>query len=64
MPMEGSSPESALARIDAALARIEAAAARPRADSDGDLAERHQRLRAAVSQSLGQLDGLIAGQQP
>jgi hypothetical protein len=63
--MEGTSPESALARIDAALARLEAVASRPATASestDGDLAARHQRLRAAVSRSLSQLDGLIAGQ--
>ena len=62
--MEGSSPEMALARIDAAIARLEAAASRGPAASghaDGDLASRHQTLRAAVSQALGQLDGLIAG---
>jgi hypothetical protein len=63
--MDGSSTESALARIDAALARIEAAASRPRdagASSDGELAAKHDRLRAAVAQSLRQIDGLIAGQ--
>jgi predicted component of type VI protein secretion system len=62
--MEGSSPESALARIDAAIARLEAVAARPPAaagDSGDNLAARHQALRDAVSQALGQLDGLIAG---
>jgi hypothetical protein len=61
--MEGSSPESALARIDAALARIEAVAARPRAAgdaTDSELAAKHDRLRAAVADSLRQLDGLIA----
>ena len=63
--MEGSSPESALARIDAAIARLEAVASRAPAASghaDGDLAARHQALRTAVTQALGQLDGLIAGQ--
>ena len=62
--MEGSSPETALARIDAAIARLEAVASRAAAApgaSDGDLAVRHQALRTAVSQALGQLDGLIAG---
>ena len=63
--MDGSTPESALARIDAALARLEAVAARPRASggaADGDLARRHEHLRTAVAQSLRQLDGLIAEQ--
>ena len=63
--MDGSTPESALARIDAALARLEAVAARPRASggaADGDLARRHEYLRTAVAQSLRQLDGLIAEQ--
>ena len=62
--MEGSSPESALARIDVAIARLEAVAARLSAtsgDASGDLAARHQVLRSAVTQALGQLDGLIAG---
>ena len=62
--MDGLSTESALARIDAAIARLEAVAVCPPAASGntgGDLAERHQALRSAVSQALGQLDGLIAG---
>jgi hypothetical protein len=66
--MEGSSPESALARIDAAIARLEAVAARAPAaigdsgsDAVGDLAARHQALRTAVTKALGELDGLIAG---
>ncbi len=50
--------EAALARIDAALARIEAVAARPRLD-DPQLEARHERLRAAVTQSLRDLDELI-----
>jgi hypothetical protein len=65
--MEGSSPESALARIDAAIARIEAVAARPPAasgEAGGDLPSRHQALRTAVTQALGQLDSLIAGAKP
>ena len=63
--MEGSSPETALARIDAAIARLEAAASTGTAApgmSDSILAVRHQALRTAVSHALGQLDGLIAGQ--
>ena len=52
--------DKALGRIEAALNRIENAAGnleRP----DNDLAERHARLRAAVQQSLQQLDTLLAG---
>jgi hypothetical protein len=60
--MEGASIELALDRIEAALARIENAASRD-ATSQDDLAERHQRLRAAVAQSLRQLDGLLGGQR-
>lgn len=63
--MEGHSPETALARIDAAIARLEAVASRGSAavgTTDNDLAERHQALRMAVSHALGQIDGLIAGQ--
>ncbi len=63
--MDGQSPEFALTRIDAALARIEAAAARPRAAADTDaseLARRHTHLRAAVVETLRELDGLIGGQ--
>lgn len=59
--MEGASIDQALGRIEAALSRIEQAAetdARP----DRELAERHERLREAVGQSLQQLDALIAGQ--
>jgi hypothetical protein len=61
--MEGASIEKALGRIEAALTRIENAAARPTA-SDRELAARHERLRAAVSQSLNQLDRLLAEHQP
>ena len=63
MAMNGASVENSLARIDAALARIEAAAARPRS-GDGDLRERHDRLRAAVGESLRELDQLIANRAP
>jgi hypothetical protein len=59
----------ALARIYAAIGRLEAVASRDIAaagnsvtNSDDDLAVRHQILRTAVSLALGQLDGLIAGQ--
>jgi uncharacterized membrane protein YccC len=61
--MEGASIEKALGRIEAALTRIENAAARvPKADHE--LAARHERLRAAVTQSLQQLDALLAGPDP
>jgi hypothetical protein len=61
--MEGASIEKALGRIEAALTRVENAASRePRADHE--LAARHERLRVAVTQSLEQLDGLLAGQVP
>lgn len=67
--MEGATPEMALARIDAAIARLEAVASRDTAtagnsggNSESNLAVRHQALRTAVTQALGQLDGLIAGQ--
>jgi hypothetical protein len=61
--MEGASMENALDRIEAALARVEQAARAPAPTlaPDADLAARHERLRAAVAQSLRQLDGLIAG---
>jgi hypothetical protein len=59
--MAGNDTENAIARIEAALARIEAAAQR-RPSAPGDLEARHERLRAAVTQSLSQLDALIAGQ--
>ena len=65
--MDGDRSKSAIARIGTALARIEAAAARPPAPpSDqelGKLRNKHDRLRAAVQDSLGQLDQLIEGAQ-
>jgi hypothetical protein len=61
--MEGASIENALGRIEAALTRIENAASRV-SSSDNQLAERHARLRAAVTTSLQQLDVLLAGQRP
>ena len=55
----------ALARIEAALARIEtaakAAAERPAEADMQRLRKRHDTLRAAVQDSLGQLDLLIEG---
>lgn len=72
--MDGDRSEHALARIEAALARLESAAAAVRVpaatidtdddDSDAALAAlnaRHERLRAAVNQSIHQLDTLITG---
>ena len=65
--MNGDPSITAFARIDAALARIEAAVARPRlADSSSDLMQlqgKHDRLRAAVQDTLTQLDHLIEGAQ-
>jgi hypothetical protein len=58
--MEGASMDRALARIEAALGRIERAAARAGAP-DRALADRHERLRTEVAQSLQHLDALLAG---
>jgi hypothetical protein len=60
--MDGASCEKALERIEAALIRIENAAGRPAAAAD-ELRARHERLRSAVTQSLRQLDELLANQQ-
>ena len=65
--MEEPSSEFALTRIDAALARLEAIAARPRTSINtdtnaSDLAQRHERLCAAVAETLRDLDGLMAEQ--
>jgi hypothetical protein len=60
--MDGGSVEKALDRIEAALTRIERAAARP-SQADEALQARHERLRSAVTQSLRQLDELLASQQ-
>lgn len=57
--MNGAPIESSLARIEAALARIESAATGP-SRAQRDLELRHERLRAAVAQSLRQLDDLMA----
>jgi hypothetical protein len=61
--MDGASIEKALARIEAALTRIENAASRV-PNANDELADRHARLRAAVTQSLEQLDRLLAGHRP
>ena len=60
--MTGERTETALARVDAALARIEQASARI-ASRTGTLARRHDHLRAAVAQTLHDLDLLIAEQE-
>jgi hypothetical protein len=62
--MDDNRSSRALARIEQALGRIEAAARQPKPVSapppgDADL----DRLRAAVQDSLGQLDQLIEGTQ-
>jgi hypothetical protein len=61
--MEGASIEKALARIEAALTRIENAASHV-PNANDELADRHARLRAAVTQSLAQLDRLLAEHRP
>lgn len=58
--MDADRSSRALARIEQALARIEAASRRPAA---GDLLRRHNQLKAAVQDSLQQLDLLIEGTQ-
>ena len=58
--MTGGPAESTLARIDAALTRIEHAVDRVESDREA-AARRHAQLRAAVSESLAQLDALLAG---
>ena len=66
--MSGDRSSRALARIEAALERIEAAT-RNRAfgtassDELADLRSRHERLRSVVTDSLAELDQLIAGAQ-
>jgi hypothetical protein len=59
--MDGGSVDKALDRIEAALARIEGAVARP-IHAEQALRTRHERLRSAVTQSLRQLDELLANQ--
>jgi hypothetical protein len=66
--MSGERSSRALARIDAALTRIEAATRRgatsgASSDELADLRTRHENLRAAVSDSLAELDQLIEGAQ-
>ncbi|MDG2002983.1 MAG: hypothetical protein P8J20_06575 [Novosphingobium sp.] len=59
--MDASSISEALERIEVALERIENAAGQRDSES-GEIRARHEKLKAAVSQSLGQLDKLIEGQ--
>ncbi|MBN8485405.1 MAG: hypothetical protein J0L50_11575 [Sphingomonadales bacterium] len=58
--MDADRTTRALARIEQALARIEAAARQPRA---AEVQRRHDKLKAAVQDSLQQLDLLIEGTQ-
>ena len=66
--MDGDRTHRALLRIDSALARLEAVALEPPEPSapepatDADLVARHERLRAAVVETLGRIDTLIASQ--
>ena len=60
--MDGGSVENSLRRIETALERLERIASAPAA-SDDDLQVRHEKLRAAVSQSLRKLDVILAGQE-
>lgn len=57
--MTGERTETALARIDAALARIQNATPRL-SERTGELARKHDHLKAAVAQTLHDLDLLIA----
>ena len=64
--MDGDRTSQALARIDAALARLDTAARashgqRQAAEDLSRLQARHDRLRAAVTDGLQQLDQLIEG---
>lgn len=64
--MDEASISQALDRIEAALARVEAAsheAVRAQRDHTA-LGQRHQRLRATVSQSLSELDALLGRGTP
>lgn len=66
--MSGERSSRALARIEAALERIQSAtrnrAAVPASSDElADLHLRHERLRAAVTDSLSELDQLIEGAQ-
>ncbi len=60
--MEGGSQENALKRIESALARLETAASR-QSESISELSRRHELLKQAASQTLSDLDALIASQR-
>ncbi|MCB2047935.1 MAG: hypothetical protein KDE32_06870 [Novosphingobium sp.] len=57
--MEHRPDEEVVDRIDAALARIERALTRGQTEMR-DLQSRHDRLKASVSEALGDIDALIA----
>ncbi|MEZ5679733.1 MAG: hypothetical protein R3E14_00350 [Erythrobacter sp.] len=65
--MDSARISQAMDRIDRALARIETQAALsshrgPASDAEeGDLARRHEALKASVQTSLSELDSLIEG---
>lgn len=59
--MDGGQSEAALRRIESALARIEAVV-RHRDVAAGDWEVRNRKLRDAISNSIEQLDDLIARQ--
>ena len=60
--MDGVSTEQALSRIEDALTRLERAVSRP-SRGDSALRERHELLKATVSQALVELDAVIAKQR-
>lgn len=61
--MTRQNPETLLGRLNAALGRIEAALpGDAEAGALADLQARHDRLRAAVSGALAQIDALIVEQ--
>ncbi|HKX79777.1 MAG TPA: hypothetical protein VJM34_14765 [Novosphingobium sp.] len=68
--MDGGSTDTAVARIEAAITRIERvldshgqAAFRTASPDFEALRTRHERLKAAVANSLGRIDDLIAEQR-
>ena len=60
--MDGVSTDKALSRIEDALTRLERAVSRP-SGGDAALRERHEQLKATVSQALVELDAVIAKQR-
>lgn len=61
--MQGSSADAALGRIEAAIQRIESAAQSIVSRGD-DLANRHERLKISVAETLNELDELIESVEP